>query len=166
MAGLATLAFGGGCHWCTEAVFASLRGTTVTQGFAGSDPPDEAMSEAALVEHDEAVIPLSALVAVHLRTHAAGSDHAMRGKYRSAVYTTDEAQAEAARAALAAEADALGPLVTRVLPLRAFEPSRPEFRRYYETRGPEAPFCRAYIDPKLARVRREFGRLVREEGAG
>lgn len=152
------MAFGGGCHWCTEAVFAALRGTRVTQGFAVSDPPDDAPSEAALVAWDETDVPLGAMVAIHLRTHASGSDHQMRGKYRSAIYTGNE-DAAAARAALAAEAREVGPVVTRVLPLRAFTPSPPQFARYYETRGPDAPFCRTYIEPKLARLRREYAPL-------
>ena len=153
------MAFGGGCHWCTEAVFAALRGTEVTQGYAASDPPDDAPSEAALVRWDERDVPLPVLVAIHLRTHASASDHQMRGKYRSAIYAS-EADADAARAALAAEARETGPVVTRVLPLRAFTPSPPQFARYYETRGAEAPFCRTYIEPKLARLRREYGALV------
>ena len=150
------VAFGGGCHWCTEAVFASLRGTEVTQGFAWSGPPDDQPSEAALVRFDPDVIPLEDLIAVHLRTHASGSDHVLRGKYRSAVYARGEPVLRAARAAVAAEALALGPLVTRVLPLIGFEASDARFARYYETRGPEAPFCRTYIEPKLARLRREY----------
>ena len=150
------IAFGGGCHWCTEAVFAALRGTSVTQGYATSEPPDATPSEAALVEYDEARTPLGVLVAIHLRTHASASDHQMRGKYRSAIYATGAAQAAEAEALLAAERTALGPLVTRVLPLAAFTPSPPEFARYYETRGPDAPFCRTYIEPKLAKLRREY----------
>ena len=148
------IAFGGGCHWCTEAVFAALRGTSVTQGYAASEPPADTSSEAALVEYDEDRTPLDVLVAIHLRTHASASDHQLRGKYRSAIYT-NEADAEAARAALTAEAREVGPVVTRVLPLRGFTPSPPQFARYYETRGPAAPFCRTYIEPKLARLRRE-----------
>ena len=153
-------AFGGGCHWCTEAVFAALRGTEVVQGFARSTPPDDTPSEAVLVAWDESVIPLRALVAIHVRTHSSGSDHQMRGKYRSAIYA-DGSLADAAHAALAEEADDAGPLVTRVLPLCAFEPSPPAFARYYETRGPDAPFCRTYIEPKLARLRVHYAARLR-----
>lgn len=149
--------FGGGCHWCTEAVFQSLKGVTeVDQGFIRSDPPHDSWSEAVIVHFDPALISLDVLIAVHVRTHAAMSNHTMRGKYRSAVYTFDEEQADAACAALEHEAkDFDAPLVTQVLPCRGFKPSDPRFQNYYATR-PERPFCTTYIDPKLAEIRRRF----------
>jgi peptide-methionine (S)-S-oxide reductase len=141
--------FGGGCHWCTEAVFQAVPGVArVEQGFIAAPPPDAAFSEAVLVEFDPGTVPLAWLIAVHVATHAAQSNHAMRGKYRSAVYTEGADQAAAARAALSAlRAEAPG-LVTRVLPLAAFRPSPPQFRNYYRS-GPERPFCRRHIVPKL-----------------
>ena len=148
----APVAFGGGCHWCTEAVFQHVVGVTrVEQGFAASAPPNDALSEAARVWWDEGAVSLARLVAVHLDTHAAQADHAMRGKYRSAIYVTTDAQGKAARAALAAEASRRGPLVTRVLPLARFERSAERYRDYYRRR-PDAPFCRTYIAPKLDRL--------------
>lgn len=149
--------FGGGCHWCTEAVFQSLRGVSqVEQGFICSDPPNDGWSEAVIAHFDDGVIGLDTLIAVHLRTHAATSNHTMRGKYRSAIYVFDEAQKRAAEAALATEAiDFDVPLVTQVLPYRGFKPSDPRFQNYYATQ-PERPFCTTYIDPKLAKIRQEF----------
>ena len=150
----ATAAFGGGCHWCTEAVFQHVDGVTrVEQGFAASAPPDDALSEAALVTWDERAVGLGELIGVHLDTHAAGSDHALRAKYRSAVYVMSDRQGEAARRFLAAEAALRGPLVTRVMPLVRFEPSPERYRDYYRRR-PDAPFCRTHIAPKLARMGR------------
>ena len=149
------LTLGGGCHWCTEAVFDHLRGVShVEQGFARSDPPADSWSEAARVTFDPAVIPMRVLIDIHLRTHAATSDHSMRGTYRSAVYVGDDgAEARAALAALQAGFDA--PLVTQVLPLRGFRLNDARFLAYYRT-DPQRPFCRAYIDPKLAMLRREY----------
>ncbi|MBO6639652.1 MAG: peptide-methionine (S)-S-oxide reductase [Roseitalea sp.] len=80
------IGFGGGCHWCTEAVFQALRGVTrVEQGFVRSEPPFDAWSEAVIVTFDPASIDLATLTEVHLRTHASTAAHAMRGEYRSAV---------------------------------------------------------------------------------
>ncbi len=51
--------FGGGCHWCTEAVFRSLCGVqTVRQGFIASDPPQDSYSEAVVVTWDPDEITL------------------------------------------------------------------------------------------------------------
>ena len=87
------IGFGGGCHWCTEAVFQSLKGIeTVEQGFIRSDAPADTWSEAVIVHYDPAEIDLAVLMEVHLRTHAATKDHSMRSKYRSAVYTFDGGQ--------------------------------------------------------------------------
>ena len=148
----APVAFGGGCHWCTEAVFQHVPGVTrVEQGFAASAPPDDALSEAARVWWDEGAVSLGTLVAVHLGTHAAQADHAMRGKYRSAIYVTTDARGKAARDALSAEVARRGPLVTRVLPLARFERSDARYRDYYRRR-PDAPFCRTHIAPKLERL--------------
>ena len=156
-----TIGFGGGCHWCTEAVFQFFPGTRVEQGYAAADPPHDAWSEAVRVRFDPARVPLAVLVEAHLRTHASTSAHSMRGKYRSAIYVPDGDGAEGE------EADELRallrdlqsgferPLVTRVLPLRRFRLSDERFRDYYRT-DPERPFCRAYVDPKLALLRSRF----------
>ncbi|MEO0370594.1 MAG: peptide-methionine (S)-S-oxide reductase [Pseudomonadota bacterium] len=154
---LTTVGFGGGCHWCTEAVFASLHGVaSVEQGFAQSEPPNETWSEAVRIAFDATFIPLRVLTEVHLRTHASTSNHKMRGKYRSAVYVTSETQADEARAhlrGLQEEFDA--PLVTQVLPMAGFRLSDPRFHRYFE-RNEGGPFCTRYIDPKLAFLRESF----------
>jgi len=153
--------FGGGCHWCTEAVFQSLRGVaTVDQGFIAAPPPDDGFSEAVIVAFDPEAVSLDVLIAAHLATHSSGSDHSMRGKYRSAVYVFDEGQgARAAEAIARLAAETETAFVTRVLTFDAFRASDPRFREYYRT-GPERPFCRTYIDPKLATLRRRFAEHV------
>lgn len=148
-----TVGFGGGCHWCTEAVFEAIAGVTqVEQGWITSLPPDEAESEAVRVQFDPATIDLRALIRVHLQTHASTSNHALRTRYRSAVYTISPAQQEQVTRLLAelqAEFDA--PLVTRALPLAGFRLSPPRYQHYY-ARRPEAPFCQRHIEPKLKQV--------------
>ena len=79
------IGFGGSCHWCTEAIFQSLRGVReVLQGCIATDGDD--FSEAVIVAFDENEIALNDLVAVHLATHSCTSEHSMRRKYRSVVY--------------------------------------------------------------------------------
>ena len=56
------IAFGGGCHWCTEAVFQSLRGVvTVEPGWISSEPPFGSFSEAVIVEFSPVLIPTEVL---------------------------------------------------------------------------------------------------------
>ena len=152
-----SIGFGGGCHWCTEAVFSSLRGVrTVEQGFVRSSPPNDTWSEAVRLCFDADAIPLNVLIDIHLRTHASTSDHKMRGKYRSAVYTLSGAQSDSVRAELAAlQTGFEDPLVTQVQPLTEFRHSDPRFHRYFE-RHEGGPFCTRYIDPKLAYLRAHF----------
>ena len=149
--------FGGGCHWCTEAVFQALRGvTSVEQGFIRSTPPNQTWSEAVIVTYDTDLIDLETLANVHIRTHAATAAHSMRPKYRSAIYIFSESQQNEATIIL----DGLGDefengLVTEALPFVDFKPSEDRLLNYYET-NPDRPFCRRYIDPKLDLIRKKF----------
>ena len=81
------IAFGGGCHWCTEAVFQSLKGVEkVEQGFITSYDQNNTFSEAVIVDFNTEKIDLKTLVEIHLHTHKSTSNHSMRKKYRSAIY--------------------------------------------------------------------------------
>ena len=105
-------------------------------------------------------IPLSVLVAIHLRTHSSQSDHSFRGKYRSAVYVINKSQGTDIKVILKEEQKEFdNPLVTHVLRLKEFKSSPDVFKDYYKT-DPQRPFCKAYIDPKLTRIRREFTSYV------
>lgn len=156
------IGFGGGCHWCTEAVFMSLKGVQdVRQGYIRADPPHASFSEAVLLRFDPAIIPLPALVEIHLRTHSSRSNHKLRGKYRSAVYTMSGTQADEAQHAIAEIAAQEGEgFVTHVLPYRGFRPSDARFHRYAENHV-EGPFCRAYIDPKLRLLMQDYAARLR-----
>jgi len=68
---ISKLAFGGGCHWCTEAVFQSIIGVNcVHQGWAAHIDDESAFSEAALIEYNPKEIALEVLLEVHLLTHS------------------------------------------------------------------------------------------------
>ena len=155
------IGFGGGCHWCTEAVFQALRGVKqVDQGFISSSPPDDTWSEAVKVQFDPEVIGLAGLIDIHLHTHASSSQHSMRVKYRSAIYVNSLQQAHAAKAILSDMQDALSErLVTRVLPLVGFKSSELGRRAYFENNNGNQ-FCERYIEPKLQKLRDEYPHLV------
>ncbi|QDX26932.1 peptide methionine sulfoxide reductase [Sphingomonas suaedae] len=156
------IGFGGGCHWCTEGVFQAIRGVQqVDQGFIRSDAPADTWAEAVVIHFDAAQIDLATLLEIHLRTHSAAKPFVPGGKYRTAAYTFNDAQASMLEGAISSLALAFDkPLSTTVLPFREFKPSDARYQNYYAT-DPQRPFCKRYIDPKLAYIRKNFAKVTR-----
>jgi len=145
------IAFGGGCHWCTEAIFQSLKSVNkVEQGWVSSTLPSAStFSEAVIVHFDASLISLEILTEVHLFTHNATSNHNFREKYRSAVYTFSKAQQREAEKILKEKQKLFEkPLVTKVYPFGEFKLNDEQYLNYYKS-NPAKPFCQARIEPKL-----------------
>ncbi|GGW30462.1 peptide-methionine (S)-S-oxide reductase [Arenibacter certesii] len=161
MAKTSEIAFGGGCHWCTEAVFQALKGVAyVKQGFVASAGEANTFSEAVIVAYSNTKINLEDLILIHLHTHNATSSHSMRKKYRSAIYTFNVADADRATKALQRfQIHFEAKLITKVLPFVAFKSSDPMFHNYY-LRDKEKPFCQLYIAPKLKLLQEKFKNFV------
>ncbi|SFB40749.1 peptide-methionine (S)-S-oxide reductase [Algoriphagus aquimarinus] len=151
------IGFGGGCHWCTEAVFQALRGVSkVDQGWIASEGKFSSFSEAVMVTFDSESISLKTLIEIHLLTHASTSAHSFRSKYRSAIYYEHlEQKAMLEKAFEQAQEVVEGDAVTMILPLAEFKKNEEEFLNYYQSR-PDAPFCQTYISPKLDMLRKRF----------
>ena len=149
--------FGGGCHWCTEAVFSSLKGiASVQQGWIASDGENTSFSEGVIVEYDTNHISLEVLIAVHLHTHSCTALHSMRDKYRSAVYAFNQEDATLAAEAIATlQNDFDETIITKVLPYADFTLNREDSLNYYYS-DPERPFCENYINPKLKLLLKQF----------
>ena len=154
------IGFGGSCHWCTEAVFQSLKGVDkVEQGWISAKEATE-FHEAVIVHYNDETIPLKILVEIHLRTHNSTSDHSMRRRYRSAVYTFSDDQKDEVDIILdQLQAGFSEPLVTRTLSFANFRTSEEAFRNYY-SKNPDKPFCKSYIDPKLKLLLDQFADYV------
>lgn len=155
------IGFGGGCHWCTEAVFQSLLGVSkVEQGFVSSEDINASFSEAVLVYFDFEMISVSTLIEVHLLTHNSTSNHSMRPKYRSAVYTYSEIQKKEVSLVIDQFREEKGKLfITEALLFSEFKPSREQITNYYY-KNPEKPFCKSFIDPKLKLLLDQFSKDV------
>lgn len=155
--------FGGGCHWCTEAVFQSLKGVEkVEQGWIASAAPHEAFSEGVIVHFTEE-ITLDTLIEVHLLTHSSASRHSMRGKYRSAVYYFDVADTRAIEDKIFQVSKAHHKeYITQALPFTQFKENIEQQLNYYQ-KNRQAPFCRTYIHPKLKAIREKFGMHSRSD---
>ncbi|MGI9546144.1 MAG: peptide-methionine (S)-S-oxide reductase [Flavobacteriaceae bacterium] len=155
------IGFGGSCHWCTEAVFQSLIGVkSVDQGWI-SALEEKDYSEAVIVHYNTSSIPLEVLIDIHLRTHNSTSNHSMRSRYRSAIYTFSQRQkVEANNILEKLQAEFKEPLITEALSFKEFRTSDTAFQNYYR-QNPNRPFCKSYIDPKLKLIIERFSSYMR-----
>ncbi|WP_353779725.1 peptide-methionine (S)-S-oxide reductase [Winogradskyella sp. 3972H.M.0a.05] len=160
---LEKIALGGGCHWCTEAVFQALLGVEkVDQGYVASSGDFESFSEAVIVHFNPEMISLEILIEIHLHTHKGTSDHSMRDKYRSAIYTYSATQNTTCKQIIDRLQDEFEhQLITKVLPFETFKASREAIQNYYR-KNPEKPFCEKFINPKLKFLLNTYDKHVDE----
>ena len=153
--------FGGGCHWCTEAVFMALNGVEkVEQGFIAPIENTADFSEAVIVHYNAAIIALKDLVAIHLDTHRSTENHSMRNKYRSGIYffkQDDELLLKGIMTSLQQDFDS--PLITAIIPFGAFKSSEERFHNYYFS-DTEKPFCKTHISPKIKMLKEKYAKHV------
>ncbi|MDM5271832.1 peptide-methionine (S)-S-oxide reductase MsrA [Sulfurovum sp. zt1-1] len=170
------LVVGGGCFWCTEAVFELLRGVhDVESGYANGHVPnptyrdvctgDTGYAEVIKITYDDSVITVDTLLDVFFATHnpttlnQQGADHGTQ--YRSTVLYTDEETKEAAEAALeAAQEDWNAPIVTKIEPLENYYKAEAYHQDYYQ-QNPMQGYCMAVIPPKIAKLKAKFGKDVK-----
>ena len=173
-----TIVFAGGCFWCTEAVFKSLKGVmSVQSGYTGgttANPTYEQIctgttghAEVIKIEYDPSQIDAKTLMTVFFATHdpsqlnRQGND--VGTQYRSAIFYTTPAQKEQAEAMIkeidASSADG-GKVVTEVTPLGAFYPAE-EYHQDYFARNPDKAYCQIVINPKVAKVQEKFAQLLK-----
>lgn len=164
---------GGGCFWCLEAILLELRGVLrVESGYAGGDEPNPTYrevctgttghAEVVQVIYDPTVISYRELLEVFFSIHdpttlnRQGAD--VGTQYRSVIFYHNPEQKQVADAVIG-ELTAAGawpaPIVTELAPFTAFYPAE-EYHHDYYRRNPSQPYCRAVIDPKVARFRKRF----------
>ncbi|AXT56317.1 peptide-methionine (S)-S-oxide reductase [Aquimarina sp. MMG015] len=151
------IGLGGGCHWCTEAVFQSLKGiTSVEQGYIKSTGNNNSFSEAVIIVFSPEIISLKDLIEIHLLTHKSTSNHSFREKYRSAIYYFKNEQKPIIETIIIQlNENFQNRLITKVLKFNSFKPSRTELTNYYK-KDPKKPFCIRYIQPKLEFLRNKY----------
>lgn len=172
-----TAVFGGGCFWCTEALFKSLKGVvSVMPGYSGGTAEDATYSqvsngdtnhaEVIKIEYDPKEISFGDLLAVFFNTHdpttlnRQGAD--VGTQYRSVIFfTTDEQRNEAAK--LIEELNTSKayekPVVTELAPFTSFFEAEDYHKNYYEN-NKEAPYCEIVIAPKLEKLEKKFAKLL------
>ena len=164
---ISTLALGGSCHWCTEALFQSLKGVEkVKQGYVASTEENSTFSEAVIVHYNSKIIALKELIEIHLHTHKSTSKHSMRNKYRSAVYTFSEVQKNDATNIIDGFQKSFNyKIITQVIAFVSFKPSQKEVKNYYYN-NPDKPLCKTYINPKLRLLLSKFSKHVELKKVG
>lgn len=162
---LQQIGFGGSCHWCTEAIFRSLKGvSSVSQGWISPASEPDAFSEAVIVDFDSGLISLETLIEIHLHTHSCTSEHSMRSKYRSAVYAFSKEQAQVAVSRICfLQKDFSQPIITQVLDFGLFRLNKEQYLDYYYS-NPDKPFCQSFIEPKLRILLKDFSDSVHPAG--
>jgi peptide-methionine (S)-S-oxide reductase len=163
-----TAVLGGGCFWCTEAVFKRTAGVKrVEPGYAGGTKPDPSYEEVCTgrtghaevvrVTFDPDTITYDQILDVFFKTHdpttlnRQGAD--LGTQYRSIVLYLNEAQRSAAEAARDRAQRELydDPVVTEIRPLERFYEAEEYHRDYYD-RHPYAGYCSVVIRPKLKKL--------------
>ncbi|MFK7031019.1 aldo/keto reductase [Flavobacterium oreochromis] len=161
---LEKIGFGGSCHWCTEAIFQSLKGVEkVKQGWIRSKNQNQNFSEAIVLYYDPKLISLPLLIEIHLHTHSCTSNHSMREKYRSAIYYFNKNDKEYALNTIKQlQKDFQDKIITQVLPFLEFKLNVQEQLNYYHS-NPEKPFCENIINPKLRYLIKNFSKAINTE---
>ena len=174
--------FGGGCFWCTEAVFQRINGVvSVEPGYAGGgdDAPtyyDVAQggsdhAEVVRVTYSPEELSFNDLLSIFFATHDPTSvnrqAYDVGPAYRSLILTTIPAQYDQALAYIEMlnESSRPGkPIVTKVEMLRTFYPAEPYHRNYYNNK--DNRYCQVIINPKLELARKRFNHLLSEQQLG
>ncbi len=174
----AVAVFGGGCFWCTEAVFDELRGVkSVVSGYAGGSTKNPSYEEVCggrtghaeviKIEFDPDEIAFKDLLTVFFATHdpttlnRQGND--VGTQYRSAIFYANEEQKREAEAFIKELNDSKSfgkPVVTTLEPLAEFYEAEDYHQKYYAN-NPYQPYCQYMIPPKLNKLHKQFGALLK-----
>ncbi|HWQ92822.1 MAG TPA: peptide-methionine (S)-S-oxide reductase MsrA [Clostridia bacterium] len=162
-----TATFGGGCFWCTEALFQMLPGVkSVTSGYAGGQKENPTYKEVCAgttghaeviqVEFDPQVVSYDKLLETFWEAHdpttlnRQGADTGTQ--YRSIILYSNDTQKQAAeKSKITAQKQFSDPIVTEIVPLTRFYKAEGYHQDYYNT-NPDAGYCRVIIRPKVEKM--------------
>ena len=171
---------GGGCFWCTEAVFEQLKGVEkVESGYSGGTVPnptyeqvstgDTGHAEVSQITFDPRVVPLKAILEVFFTVHnpttldRQGND--VGTQYRSAIFYRNDEQKAVAKQVIKEIAAAKiwdGQIVTQLTPFKAFYKAEDYHQEYFKLHGRQ-PYCQMVIAPKVAKFREHFRDKLKED---
>jgi peptide-methionine (S)-S-oxide reductase len=174
--------FGLGCFWCGEAVFEQLRGVaSVDSGYSGGSAKDASYKEVSSgrsghaevvqITYDPEVISYDELLEVFWKMHDPTTlnrqGHDVGSQYRSVIFYHSDEQgklAEHYKQKLEASGAYDDPIVTEIARFEAFYPAEKEHVDFYRL-NPNNQYCRAVIQPKLAKLKQVFADKLRPSPA-
>lgn len=174
-----TIYLGGGCFWCTEAVFDRVRGIVdVESGYANGhlDHPSyddictgqTGHAEVVKLEFDPAIISLRDVLLVFFGTHdpttlnRQGND--VGTQYRSAIFTVNPDHAAVAQELLRElrhEKAFDAPIVTQLEPLTNYWPAE-DYHQDYFLQHPNQGYCAFVVGPKVEKFQKAFSRWLKD----
>jgi len=170
---------GGGCFWCTEAIFSELRGVNkVVPGFSGGTVPNPTYeqvcagttghAEVVQITFDPEVISFKRLLQIFFTVHdpttpnRQGAD--VGSQYRSIIlYHTEEQKKIALEVMKEMEERRIWsrPIVTQLVPFKEFYEAE-DYHRDYFKKNPLQPYCLLVISPKVRKFRKEYAELLKK----
>ncbi|MES2088198.1 MAG: peptide-methionine (S)-S-oxide reductase MsrA [Patescibacteria group bacterium] len=171
--------FGGGCFWCTEAVFKMLRGvSSVLPGYSGGTTKNPTYDEVSTgrtghaevirLEYDPTLVKYRDLLTVFFGSHdpttrnRQGND--VGTEYRSVIFYTTPEQKKVAEDFIKEINDSNehgAPVVTELEPIDVFYEAE-NYQRDYFANNPGNPYCEVIINPKLEKVQKNFANLLED----
>ena len=167
------LIVGGGCFWCTEAVFETLKGVSdVESGYANGrtlNPTyrdictgETGHAEVIRITYDDSIITENTLLDIFFVIHNPTTLNQQGGdrgtQYRSIILYADEESTDTAEAALkATQSDYTDSIVTTIEPLDIFYKAESYHQDYYRQNSMQG-YCMTVIPPKLAKLKEKFGK--------
>ena len=172
--GQAIATFAGGCFWCMEHDMGAIPGViSVESGYTGGRNENPSYEnhpghfEAVRVRFDPKKVSYDALLDTYWHNVDfldGGGQFCDRGtSYRPAIFVHDEAQKAAAeQSKTAAQKDFPEPIVTEIVPLKAFYAAESYHQNYYNLNKDRNPYCSVVITPKLQKLIQK-GKLTEDQ---
>lgn len=162
--------FGGGCFWCTEAVFQQVKGVEkIVSGYTGGTVPGKPTyrevcsgltghAEVIQISFDPTVISYEDLVIIFMTTHDPTTSNRQGGdigtQYRSVIYYHDVLQKDIAETAIKdLQSYFNNPIVTEISPIGTFHNAEDYHQNYYANNQNQG-YCSFVITPKLSKLRK------------
>lgn len=177
---LETATFGGGCFWCTEAVYQQIKGVeSIVSGYTGGhvlNPTYKQVcsgrtghAEVIQIKFDPSLVSFEKLLEIHFKTHdpttlnRQGAD--VGTQYRSAIFYHTPEQKETSEAIKKKLDEARAfrdPIVTEVVPAVKFYAAE-DYHQNYMRENPGNPYCRSVALPKIRKVRKVFADYIKDQ---